>query len=463
VTWDELVASALVGTARRAPALPAVAALGQVLDRIDRDDREGAVLKAGAALGLYRLAGARPSPHEGPPLPVAPAERRPVCSEASAAHLDAALRGDFGVVLGEWLQLAAAGQRLAPPDRLPLLLDAATTNATLRPAVTEVMGNRGRWLGELNPAWSWAAGAGEDPSIWATGSSAARRLLLARLRQTDPGAARELLASTWATESPEDRAAFVGALTTNLSMDDEPFLEDALDDRRKEVRRVAANLLWLLPGSRLAARMAARARPLVEASTLPTGFDAAMARDGMVERAPTGMGQRAWWLFQMVTAAPLQTWSTGMVQGAGTLLRQAWARAAVGQGDAAWAEALLPFDDVEEPALLEALPPERARAVATERVTRLGLTLPVLSALLHVPDPWGRELSTAVVQRLAEVVSQPRRDTAVHNLATDLALRLDPTVATAALAEVAVWAADVVGWMLDLLTFRADMREELRS
>jgi hypothetical protein len=454
--WDELVASALVGTARRPPALPAVPA---VLHEIDRDDPEGAVLKAGAALGLYRLAGARPPAGDGAPLPAAPPERRPVCSAAAAAHLDAILRGDFGVVLGEWLQLAAAGHRIVPPDPLPLLLDVATTAAPLRPAVTEVMGERGRWLGALNPAWSWAVGAAEDPSIWATGSPAARRLLLERLRQTDPGGARDLLASTWATETPEDRAAFLGGFFTSLSLDDEPFLEAALDDRRKEVRRVAANLLTSLPGSRLAARMAARARPLVEHGTLPDEFDAAMARDGVVERAPTGTGQRAWWLFQMVAAAPLQTWSPEMVEGAETLLRQAWARAAVRQRNAEWAEALLHVDDVEEPALLDALPPGRARAVATDWVTRLGLTPPVLGALPHVPDPWGPELSRAVVTRLAEAVARPRPDAAVRGLAADLGLRLDPTVPTHALAE----HADVVGWMLDLLRFRADMREELRS
>ena len=162
------------------------------------------------------------------------------------------LDGGFRAVLSEWLGLVADAGRLVPPARLPGLLAAASAGAALRPATVEVTGERGRWLGGLNPAWAWAAGGADpnDTETWTTGSSAARRLLLGRLRATDPAAARDLLQSTWATETPEDRAAFVAVLATGLSVDDEPFLEAALDDRRKEVRQNAAALLWRLPESR---------------------------------------------------------------------------------------------------------------------------------------------------------------------------------------------------------------------
>ncbi|HEX2048532.1 MAG TPA: DUF5691 domain-containing protein [Acidimicrobiales bacterium] len=464
MSWDELVASALVGTARRPPALPAAdpeSPLGQVLAAVDPDDHEGAILTAGGVLGLYRQAGARPPADTGPALPVCPPERRFLCSRAAAARLDAILDGRFRVVLGEWLDLAAAAERLVPPDRLPALLDAATTSAGLRGRVTAVVGERGRWLAGLNPAWAWATGAADDTTAWATGSAAARRLLLGRLRATDPAAARELLASTWATETPEDRAAFVGLLATGLSMDDEPFLEAALDDRRKEVRQAAAHLLWRLPDSRLAARMAERARPLVETSSLPAEVDAGMARDGVVAKPPPGTGRRAWWLQQLVAATPLRTWSgPSLVARGDPVLRAAWATAAARQGNEEWARALLDLDDVHEPALLDAVAPERAREVATGRVTRLGLTPAVLDLLDHVPQPWGPELSGAVVDRLGEAVHRPRRDPALRAKIVDLALAVDPSV-PASLEEPTVWWSDVVGWFLDLLTFRAEMREEL--
>jgi hypothetical protein len=397
--------------------------------------------------------------------------------------------GGFRSVLPEWLRLVAEAGRLVPPARLPGLLYVASASAALRPATVEVAGERGRWLGGLNPAWAWAAGGADpnDPETWATGSAAARRLLLGRLRATDPAAARDLLQSTWARETPEDRAAFVAVLATGLSPDDEPFLEAALDDRRKEVRQNAAALLWRLPESRLGRRMADRARRLVHDGqvTLPHEVDAAMIRDGITVKPPSGRGERAWWLFQVVAATPLSTWSVDVVPHADPLLRQAWATAAARQQDAGWALALLDTGDVTEPGLLTAVPHDRAVALVTERLAAEGFTPTVLDLLAHCPTPWGRDLSRLVVERLGPAVK--RRDADLRPRLADLALRLDPSVAPFAIDLLADhWSAlpsgerpsersmnrppgpvaappwsDVVGWFLDLLTFRAAMREEI--
>ena len=154
MSWDELVASALVGTARRPPALPSAdpgSPLGRVLAGLDRADPEGALLTAGAVVGLYRVAGTPVAVDTGPPLPESPPEQHPVCSEAAAFRLDAILLGRFGPVLAEWLALAEASGRLVPPDRVPALLDAAARPG-LRARVTAVTDERGWWLGRLNPA-----------------------------------------------------------------------------------------------------------------------------------------------------------------------------------------------------------------------------------------------------------------------------------------------------------------------
>lgn len=468
MSWDELVASALMGTARRPPAIPdGGAALGEVLRGIDRDDAEGAVLKAGAAFGLYLQAGARPAVDDSPLPAPAPEESRPYCSIAAADRLAAMLAGRFRPVLGEWLRLAAGAGLIVPPDLLPALLHAASVDPRIRAMAMDVIGERGRWLGGRNPVWAWATGAADDEDqTWATGARDARRLLLARLRAADPARARDLLASTWATETPEDRAAFLTTLASGLSMDDEPFLESALDDRRKEVRHSAAALLWRLPGSRLGARMAVRSHPLVEQGGLPDQVDAGMVRDGVVARPPAGVGQRAWWLHQLVAATPLATWTGSparLVEQAPPSLRQAWAEAAALQRDEAWALALLDAGDVEQPALLRAIPHDRAVALATQRVVTEGLTPAVLDVLDHCPDPWDRALSTAVIVSLAETVRRPGR---ADGRLAGLAARLDPPVArvaTAALAEHTGPWSDVVGWFLDLLTFRAEMHEELPS
>jgi len=143
---------------------------------------------------------------------------------------------------------------------------------------------------------------------WETGSRPARLLLLAELRGSAPALARSLLESTWATERADDRAAFLATLARGLSIDDQPLLESALDDRSKEVRRAAAELLTSLPDSRRAQRMLARALPLLAwvpaekprmlglrqrqpaklEIVLPDVCDQPMIRDGIEPKPPAG-------------------------------------------------------------------------------------------------------------------------------------------------------------------------------
>lgn len=107
---------------------------------------------------------------------------------------------------------------------------------------------------------------------------------------------------------------FLDALRTGLSAADEPFLEEALTDRSRNVRATAAELLSALPDSALAGRMAARARSCVslgpEGITVeaPYACDPAMERDGVAAKPPNGRGERSWWLGQLVDAAPLSMW-----------------------------------------------------------------------------------------------------------------------------------------------------------
>lgn len=234
------------------------------------------------------------------------------------------------------------------------------------------------WLARLNPEWRFAlrAAPGGDPALphprdtdrvrqlWQEGLFAERVALLAAIRAREPAAARGLLAKTWATERAEDRLMFLDSLRTGLGADDEPFLEQALADRSRNVRATAAELLSALPGSALAARMAVRATACVamdrtrETPTItveaPFECDASMERDGVVLKAPAGRGERSWWFGQLVEAAPLRTWAARLggrspqeivalpvTDDWRSELHAAWCRAAVRQRDAAWARALL--------------------------------------------------------------------------------------------------------------------------
>ncbi|MFD7993184.1 DUF5691 domain-containing protein [Streptomyces mexicanus] len=378
--WEELVTTALLGTDRRA--LPA---------GVPGSRAPSALLDAAAVDTVRRRAGLRAAPALERPEP-APEDPRPALPEAAARRLSMLLADRPGVagggrrgtapdlmeLLPQWLAMANAHGYAAPPETLPALLDAARARTDLRPAALAFAGPRALWLARLNPDWRFAlraapGGSAALPSpedtdrirqLWEEGLFAERVALLAAIRSRRPAAARELLAATWATERAEDRLMFLDSLRTGLGPDDEPFLEQALTDRSRNVRATAAELLSALPGSALAARMAERAAACVAVDPLrgtptlvveaPHACDPGMERDGVVPKAPAGRGERSWWLGQLLEAAPLGTWSARLGgrtpqeivalpvaddwQGE---LHAAWCRAAVRQKDAQWARALL--------------------------------------------------------------------------------------------------------------------------
>ncbi|MGW7713166.1 DUF5691 domain-containing protein [Streptomyces chartreusis] len=378
--WEELVTAALLGTERRTPP-------GCPPGR----EAPVALLDAAAVETVRRRAGLRPARAADRPQP-APADPRPALPPAAARRLAMLLadrpgaggggrRGtapDLVELLPEWLARANDRGLAPPPEVLPALLDAARGRTDLRPAALTFAGPRAVWLARLNPDWRFALratpgggaalphldDAAKVQQLWQEGLFAERVALLSAIRAREPEAARELLVTTWATERAEDRLMFLDSLRMGLGPQDEPFLEQALADRSRNVRATAAELLSALPGSALAGRMAVRAGACValdhtgDAPTItveaPHECDAGMERDGVVAKAPAGRGERSWWFGQLVEATPLGTWA-GRLGGRTpeeivalpvtddwqAELHAAWCRAAVRQRDAGWARALL--------------------------------------------------------------------------------------------------------------------------
>jgi hypothetical protein len=426
VTYESLVAAALLGTARRPPdlAVPPGAPEDLAAALAGRPPEEG-LLAAAAAWSIARRAGAVAGPSNPPEA--APPDDRPLCPSRAGHRLAAMLDGVHPGLVPEWLDLVAAAGMRPPPELLPELLELAEERPELAASAAAAAGPRAAWLA--------ARGALTPPDdVWEQGSRPARRELLGRLRRADPAAGRALLASTWEAETADDRAALLEELEHGLGPDDEPFLEAALDDRRKPVRRAAADLLWSLPGSRLAARMAERSVPLVRAGALPEECDTAMERDGVERTPPRGVGARQFWLAQLVEATPLSAWSEEATGEWRDLLRAAWARAAVRQRDADWARRLLG----EAPELLAVLPKEeRERAAGS------------LDEALLCPGPWGPDLSRRV---LGWLQADDAPDVA------EVAMRLDPDL----LGDVEPLRERGLRRLCDLADFRAGMLRDLR-
>ncbi|MBI3650539.1 MAG: hypothetical protein HY231_05760 [Acidobacteria bacterium] len=381
--WQDLVTNALLGTERKAFALAQTGgALGELLNRLEGADQALLLLQGAAIVALHQQAGRVPIDVEIPALSFCEADEVPACSERAAQHLALMLSGEYRDALVEWLKaLAEAGKRVNAM-LLPSLLNYAAANKIFRPLILPVIGRRGVWLALQNPEWSFVTSATLAAEIWQTGNAEDRLGALKQLRQDNPALALEWLSASWPQEAPPDRARFIEALQINVSMADEEFLENALDDKRKEVRRAAAEMLARLPPSRLCQRMLERASRLIEHKsglrsrfdiTLPEACDKAMARDGIDAASPFSqandkLGQRGWWLAQILGAVPLEVWRKRWKISTAEMLKLsdknewqsalmlAWFNAAQRFRDEAMAEALLKIIVGKETPLFSPLP-----------------------------------------------------------------------------------------------------------
>ncbi|HEY4571646.1 MAG TPA: DUF5691 domain-containing protein [Kribbella sp.] len=463
--WDGLVSSALLGTDRRP------AHFEDLPDHIRERLGDGGLLDAAALATIYRRAGRKPL-RDLEPLPAAPGEDRPLPRPVAIRRLAAMLGGFQTSALGEWLRAADAHGWGVPPEHLPALADYARHRAEYRPLVIAAAGRRARWLADLNPEWRFlhaAVADSNDSELWTHGNAIQRRTWLRTLRRQDPDAAREALAEVWPSESAATRADFLSLLTDGLSQQDEEFLEAALDDRAREVRRGAARLLARVPGSQYGVRMTERlhshltATQGVLAVDLPRRLTQSMERDGIDSQNPEGIGKRAWWFHQIVANAPLSAmelaWLELPVEGcAPEVLQSAWTEAAIRERSAEWARALLRAEastGSRSPAeLLRLLPPDEwARAVDVLRTT-----VDIAELVGGLPVPWPTSLATMILDQLGKVGT----NRAWARLASIAARAVPPDVLDHPITREPTGEEDT--WrrrLVETLTFRREIYQEL--
>jgi uncharacterized protein DUF5691 len=460
--WDGLVSSALLGTERRPPHFE------ELPPKIQEQLGEGGLLDAAALATLYKRAGR--TPLEGlAPLPAAQGEDRPLPRPAALRRLSAMLSGFQTTALGEWLRAADAKGWGVPPEQLPALADYARGRAEYRPLVVKAAGRRASWLADLNPDWRFLHEAvAEGNDHWTHGNPTQRRSWLRARRQSDPTQALDALLEVWPSEPAATRLDFLGLLAVNLQAADEEFLERALDDRSKDVRRAAAALLQRVPGSQYGERMAQRVWSHLTVSQgvlvvdLPTGVTAAMERDGIDPQPKEGIGKRAWWFQQLLAAAPLSTYELDYLQlkvegCSPEILRVAWAQAAVREQAQDWARALLVSNArtggrVAE--LLRILPPDEW----VPAIELLRARVEIADLVGGLPVPWPAQLGTAVLDQLAKLGADRR-----HARLASIAARavpaevLDHPITREPTGEEDTWRRRLV----ETLIFRREMYEEL--
>ncbi len=427
-TWKQLLKTALVGTARHPTEKWAgEGELALTLSKIRQqpgEDREGQLLSAAACINSYLRAGRQPARLPAPVQGVEPFTKDdlPACSAEAGFRLSDLLDTRSKELVREWFRLAARAGKRAPDALLPRLLDAGSKDQDFAIAVLPVLGHRGVWLAAQNPSWNYVD-MGDPERTWRTGERFHRLLLLRYLRVTQAASARELVASTWNEETARERAAQLKALGTGLSMEDEPFLEDALDDRAKSVKSVAVELLSRLASSRFVSRMTARARTILTlepgrgwrsrpslALNLPEALDDAALRDGIAFDARDKGARRSDWASAILSAVPPSSWSQqwkcrpdkaiqhALASDWDELLVNAWCLADQRHRDEDWAVALLRHDE-SRAELLDSLSPPRRGQVVLEKMTGKD-SLTGLAWAAATREQWDLPTSCDIMKRL---------------------------------------------------------------
>ncbi|HEY9713260.1 MAG TPA: DUF5691 domain-containing protein, partial [Chroococcales cyanobacterium] len=328
--WNDLLAVALLGTNnQKLGLLSESGALGAMLSDIQKAEQrspERVILDAVATMSLHRTAGRAPESASQSVAEPAPDETLPSLINLTTFHVQQLLDEYRGTILPAWLEAVAESEKRIPHLFLPDFLAAAARNVNLRERLAPILGERGRWLAAQNQVWRDVVIAAGDcfdeeklKQLFETGALEERLQALRTLRLKVPQLAVQLIESVWMQDSYQHRSLFLETLSTNLSISDEPFLEDkGLSDKRKEIRTVAANLLARLPESRLHRRMLERLEPLIKLKgflkkefdvSFPRECDAEMIRDG-IDFRPTADStlDSPLWLMQMISYVSPQSW-----------------------------------------------------------------------------------------------------------------------------------------------------------
>lgn len=392
---------------------------------VDPDEAARVLLRSAGALAVCARAAER---GQGATLDTAAAgaETRAALTEpAAVALLERVLRdGPQRLTIAALRQLDQLGWRL-PPLLLPLALEQARRASVLRAPLQPLLGARGRWLAQQHEPWRYAVGAAEQAdaaTVWSEGTLEQRRALLQAERRRDPAGARERLRAALPELPARERAELLGALTEGLSLADEELLDTLCRDRSREVRQTASALLQRLPGSAFSQRACARVAALLHMERgllrrswrldAPEAIAPDWAADGIEPERPKGetLGERAWWLLQLVQRVPPGWWRqhTGL-DGAALL---AWAE----RGD--WSEALLRgwFDALQavpDAELADALLQHWPAALQRQRPAVLLAQLPAELRERH----WQRELQGGPGATLLNRLGLGQRALASHQTA----------------------------------------------
>jgi hypothetical protein len=448
--WSALVSAALLGTERTGGNTPIPATVDAL---VAGADPEGAILAAAGSMAVRRRAGRTTTRDEAPLPPAAEPDVRPQLTGAAARYIGIGFE-ERPSLAPEILELVRGTGRRLPDEWLPDLM-ALAKQPDNADAYVDLSGTRAAWLARTLPELAgdlwWGTGEDWDEAWAAARTGAARAAVVRRLRRLDLPRAREALANWWTSMPSEHRARTLEAVEERLAPADEPFLTEALTDRRADVRRTAAGLLVLLPDSALTRRIEDEAKPLLATgglvrkslkATLPAPSEEFEAL-GFTGRPAAGYGERAWLLRSMIAHVRPDRWSEWLRVDPDALVDQAtrseearpllegWIEGSARFRDRAWAAAILRNASVRTKVMVNVggaldglAPADRAMVVAETA----GAVDPVMLASFagSIPAPWPRPLADAVLDMARFVGQEQFPGPGLYELVRAAAIRVPP-------------------------------------
>ncbi len=435
---DTIVTTAVVGTGQQSkPAITTGTSIDALVARLPDGNIERKLLLAAGSLAVYRQAGQIAAQAPSAPEPAAPETLLP-CSAHVAQILTGLYQSKDHEILSEAYMLLEKAHLRLPYELLPHALLHATQNQPMRTRLLPVLGERGYWLSQFNPAWSWVAQLrlGELPMLpsdsetnWHDGTVGQRTEILRRVRATDPAQALAWLTAVWKQEKAEARAAFLATLEIGLSMQDQPFLARALNDRSESVCAMAASLMLRLSAAPQTQRLLARADTLLHCTNgklivvLPGSIDEEWIHDVTMSRISMHTSAfLSYWLVQTIARVPPAHWEERFSAMPAQLLEainesewclevvNALVQAALLHNNSAWFSPLLDWqeqkmatDNIDRqqiasyPALLARVPQREAENRVRRLLSYQDYWVPSLRAL---PTPWSKEFSADALQVL---------------------------------------------------------------
>lgn len=261
--WNDILRMALLGS-ERVHLTPEVSRRLSHYGIDTEDELSQLILQGAATLSPLRKAAVtlHSSPISPPPA-VEELEQRPRIPDSSIRHLQHILSGRYAYALPEYIRHLLAGGKQLPPEFIPRFLDYSLQHPERWPVLGPVLGERAQWLINLRPHWHVLSSQAQ-PERWPYADMEERMQIIRLLRQQQPNQALSLLSGLWPELDYRKKQEFLSLLEHGLSSEDEQFLENALNDGRKEVRRSAALLLCKIPGSQLGDRLYQYVRNYIE-------------------------------------------------------------------------------------------------------------------------------------------------------------------------------------------------------